>query len=184
MVFQIVITNNAIKKIKDIKIGDQELSNNLLFNTFVVKPRTHKKSKLKIKMIILLKNMIHIIKTTITMTDKEIMTDAEGTQEIIRKIIIDLFLDNDTIIDLEARTSLDLNMKIIIKEELHPDLHIDHHIGTTPLIDTILDQDINLVLNHKETPLDEIITCIELHPERQITDHDIEHPHKTDHKIE
>ena len=38
-------------------------------------------------------------------------------------------------------------MTIIIKEELHPDLYIDHHTETTPIIDIILDQDIDLVPN-------------------------------------
>ena len=75
-------------------------------------------------------------------------------------------------------------MTIIIKEELHPHLHIDHHTETTPIIDLILDQDIDLVLNHKETPLDDAITRLELHPDQEITDHDLEHPHKTDNKIE
>ena len=37
-------------------------------------------------------------------------------------------------------------MTIIIKEELHLDLHIDLPIETTLVIDTILDQDIDLVL--------------------------------------
>ena len=40
-------------------------------------------------------------------------------------------------------------MTILIKEELHPDLYIDHHPETTPIIDIIPDQDIDLVLNHK-----------------------------------
>ena len=75
-------------------------------------------------------------------------------------------------------------MKHIIKEELHPDLHIDHHTETTPIIDIILDQDIDLVPDHKETPLDDIITRIFLHPDQEITDHNLEHPHKTDNKIE
>ena len=75
-------------------------------------------------------------------------------------------------------------MTTIIKEELHPDLHIDHHIGTTPIIDIIHDQDIDLVLNHKETPLDDTITHIDLHLDQEITDQDLEHPHKTDNKTE
>ena len=85
-------------------------------------------------------------------------------------------------------------MAIIIKEELHPDIHIDHHTETTPNIDIILDQDIDLVLNHKETPLDDAIiyfyisiniyTRIDLHPYQEIADHDLEHPHKTDNKTE
>ena len=74
-------------------------------------------------------------------------------------------------------------MTIIIKEELHPDLHMEHHIETTPIIDIIHDQDIDLVLNHKETLLDDTITRIDLHLDQEITDHDLEHPHKTDNKI-
>ena len=73
-------------------------------------------------------------------------------------------------------------MTITIKEGLHPDLHIDHQTDTTPIIDLILDQDIDLVLNHKETPLDDTITRIDLHLDQEITDHDLEHPHKTDNK--
>ena len=189
MVFQIVIKNNAVKNIKDTKIRDQELLNNPLYNTSVVNSVSHKKIKKKIKKIILLKitTVIDIIKTTtpITMTDIEITTDTEATVEIINKIIIDLILDKDITIDPKAHTHLDPDMTIIInKEELHPDLHIDHHTETTPIIDTILDQDIDLVLNHKETPLDDTITRRDLHPDQEITDHDLEHPHKTDNKTE
>ena len=75
-------------------------------------------------------------------------------------------------------------MTIYIKEELHPDLHIDHQIETTPIIDIIHDQDIDLVLNHKETALDDTITHIDLHLDQEITDQDLEHPHKTDNKTE
>ena len=75
-------------------------------------------------------------------------------------------------------------MTIIINEELHPDLHIDHHLETTPIIDIIHDQDIDLVLNHKETLLDDTISRIDLHLDQEITDHDPEHPHKIDNKIE
>ena len=143
---------------------------------------------MKIKMTILLKitTVIDIIKTITltTMIDMERTTDTEATVEIIHKICIDLILDKDTVIDLKAHTNLDLEMTIIIKEELHPDLHIDHHTETTPIIDTILDQDIDLVLNHKETPLDDIITRIDLHPDQESTDHDLEHLHKTDNKTE
>ena len=73
-------------------------------------------------------------------------------------------------------------MTTTIKEELHPDLHIDRHTKTTPFIDIIHDQDIDLVLNHKETPLDD--THIDLHLDQEITDQDLEHPHKTENKIE
>ena len=139
-------------------------------------------------MIILLKvtTVIDIIKTTTptTMTDLEITTDTEATVEIIHKIIIDLVLDKDITIDLKAHTHLDPDMTIIIKEELHPDLHIDHHTKTTPIIYLILDQDTDLVLIHKETTLDDTITSIDLRPDQEITDHDLEHPHKKDNKIE
>ena len=75
-------------------------------------------------------------------------------------------------------------MTTITKEELHPDLHIDHHTETTPNIDLIHNQDIDLVLNHKETLLDDTTTHIDLHQDQEITDHDLEHPHKTDNKTE
>ena len=94
MAFQFVIKNNAMKNIKDIKIRDQELLNNPLYNTSVVNPVIHKKIEMKIKMIILLKitTVIDIIKTTTstTMTDPEKTTDTEATVEIIHKIFIDL----------------------------------------------------------------------------------------------
>ena len=48
----------------------------------------------------------------------------------------------------------------------------------------ILDQDIDLVLNHKEIPLGDIIIHIDLHPNQEITDHDLEHLHRTDNKTE
>ena len=38
LVFQTVIKNNAMKNIKDIKIRDQELLNNPLYNTYRSKP--------------------------------------------------------------------------------------------------------------------------------------------------
>ena len=145
---------------------------------------------MKIKLIVLLKikTVIDIIKTTTptTMTDIEITTDTEATVEIIHKIFIGLILDKDITLDLKAHTNLDPDLTIIIsiKEELHADLHIDHHTETTPIIDTILDQDIDLVLNHKETLLHDTITRIDLHPDQEITDHDLEHPHKTDNKTE
>ena len=105
------------------------------------------------------------------------MTDTEATADRIHKIIINLILDKDITIDLQVHTHLGLDMTIVIKEERHLDLHIDHHTETIPIIDTILDQDIDLVLNHKETPLDDTITRIDLHPDQEITDKDIEHPH-------
>ena len=143
---------------------------------------------MKIKMIILLKitTVIDIDKTTtpITMTVREITTDTEATVEIIHKIIIDLILDKDITIDIKAHANLDPDMTIIIKEDLHQDLNLDHHTETNPIIDTILDQDIDLILNHKETLSDDKITRIDLHPDQEITDHDLEHPHKTDNKTE
>ena len=161
MVFQIVIKNNVMKNIKNIKI------NNLFYNTSVVNPVILKKTNMKIKVIILLETtiVIDIIKiTTLTKTtDIEIATDIEATVDIIRKILIDLILDKDFTIDLQVHTHLDPDMTTIIKEELHPDLHIDHHTETTPNIDIIHDQDIDLVLNHKETPLEDTITLIDLH---------------------
>ena len=168
MVFQIVIKNNVMKNIKDIKIRDQELLDNLLYNTSVVSPVIHKKIEMKLKIIILLETttVIDIIKIS------------------THKIITDLVLDKDITIDLQVHTHLDPDMTIIIEEELHPDLHLDHHTETTPIIDIIHDQDIDLVLNHTETLLDDTITHIDLHLDQEITDHDLEHPLKTDHKME
>ena len=71
MVFQINIKNNVMQYIKDIKIRDQELLNNLLHNTSVVNPVNHKKIEMKIKMIIPLETttVTAIIKiTTLTKT--------------------------------------------------------------------------------------------------------------------
>ena len=106
-------------------------------NYSVVNPVIHKKIEMKIQMIILLEptTVIDIIKITTptTKTDKEITTDIEVTAEIIHKRIIDLILDKDITIDLQVHTNLDPDMTIIIKEELHPDLYIDHHTKTTPI---------------------------------------------------
>ena len=176
-----------MKNIKDIKIRDQELLNNPLYNTSVVNLVIHKKIEIKIKMVILLEitTVTDIIKITTptTMTVVEITTDTEATVEIIHKIIIDLILDKDITIDLQVHTHLDPDMTIIIKEEIHPDLHLDHHRETTPIIDIIHDQDIDLVLNHKETLLDDTLTRIDLHLDQEITDHDLDDHHKTDNKI-
>ena len=132
--------------------------------------------------------VIDIVKTTPTIViDIEIMIDTEATVEIIHKTTIDLILDKDTTIDPKVHTHIDLDMTTIIKEELHPDPHIDHHTGTTLITDRILDQDIqdiDLALNHKETLLDDIITHIDLHPNQEITDHDLEHLHRTDNETE
>ena len=188
MVFQIVIKNHAMKNIKNIKIRDQELLNNPLYNISVVNLVNHKKIELKTKMIILLEItiVIDLIKTSTPTTTTDIgkMTDIEATVDIIHKIIIDLILDKDITKDLQVHTHLDPDMTINIKEELHLDLHTDLHIETTLFKDKNLDQDIDLVLNHKETPLDDIIICIDLHPNQEITDQDLEHAHKTDNKIE
>ena len=162
MVFQIVIRNNAMKDIKDKNIRDQDFLNNPLYNIFVVNLVIYKKIEMKTKMIILLEipTVIDLIKTTTptTTTDIEILTDIEATVEIIHRKIIDLIVDKEFTIDLEVHTHLDPDMTIVIKEELHLDLPIDLPIKTTLIIDTILNQDIDLVLNHKETPLDDTIT--------------------------
>ena len=185
--FQIAIKNNVTKNTKDIEIRDQELPNNLLYNTSVVNPAILKITELKIKLIILLEIMpvIDIVKTTPTIViDIEIMIDTEVTVETIHKATIDLIFDKDITIDPKVHTHLDLDMTTIIKREHHPDPHIDHHTETTLTTDIILDQDIDLALNHKEIPLDNIITHIDLHPNQEITYHDLEHLHRTDNKIE
>ena len=110
--------------------------------------------------------------------------DTEVTVEIIHKTTINLILDKDTTIDPKVHTHPDLYMTPIIKEELHPDPHIDHHTETTLITDIILDQDLDLVLNHKEIPLDDIINHIDLRPNQEITDHDLEPLHRTDNKTE
>ena len=61
---------------------------------------------------------------------------------------------------------------------------MDHYTEITPIIDIIHDQDIDLVLNHTEIPLDDTITHIDLHLDQEITGQDLEHPHKTDNKTE
>ena len=111
-------------------------------------------------------------------------TDTKEIVEIIHKTIIVLILDKDTTIDLKAHTHLDPDMTTIIKEELNLDLHIDHHTGTTSFTDIILDQKIDLALNHKDIPFEDIITHIYLHPDQEITDHNLEHLHRTDNKTE
>ena len=154
---------------------------------FRSKPSNSQDNRTEKKLIILLEimNVVDIAETTPTiMIDIEIMTDTEVTVEIIHKTTIDLILDKDTTIDLKVHTHPDLDMTTIIKEELHPDLHIDHRTETILITDIILDQDIDLVLNHKEIPLDDIIIHIDLHPNQEITDHDLEHLHRTDNKTE
>ena len=115
MVFQIVIKKNVTMKTRDIKIKDQELLNNPLYNTFVVNPITHKKPEMTLQMLVLLKRMtvLNIFRIT-TMTDTEITTDTAATVEIFHKINIDLTLDKNIIIDLEAH--IDLDLTIIVNE--------------------------------------------------------------------
>ena len=125
--------------------------------------------------------VIETIKTTI-MTDTETMIDIVAIVENIRKTIIDQTLDKDIIIDPEVR--IDLDSITIIKNELHLDLHIDRHTEITQIIDIILAQDIDLALNHKETPLNDIIIHIDLHQDLEILDQDLEHPQETDNKTE
>ena len=72
----------------------------------------------------------------------------------------------------------------IIKEELHLDLHIDLHTEITQITDIFLAQDTDLVLNHKETPSNDIIIHIDLHQGLEILDQDLEHPQETDNKTE
>ena len=184
-VFRIVTKNNVMKKTKNIEIRDQELPNNLSYNTSVVNLAIHKITELKIKLNILPEIMIvvDIAKTTTIIIHIEIMIDTEVTVEIMHKTSIALIFDKDTIIDLKFHTHPDLDTTTIIKE-LHPDLHIDHHTETLLIIDIILDQDIDLVLKHKEIPLDDIIIHKDLHPNQEITDHDLEHLHRIDNKIE
>ena len=116
------------------------------------------------------------------MINIEITTDTEAIVENIHKIIIGRILNKDIIIDREVHIKIDRDMTTTIKEELHPDPHIDHHIETTQIIDTILNVDKILVLNHKKTLLDDITTRTDLHPDQEIIDHDLEHLHKTDNK--
>ena len=144
--------SNCYQKQRDdeyqkIKIKDKELPNNHLYNTSVVNPVIRKKMRMKIKMSTLPEIMTatNMTRTITPITRIDIVVNAETTH----KIIIDLILDKDITIDLQVHTHLDPDMTIIIKEELHLDLHIDHLTETIPMIYTIPDQDIDLVLNHK-----------------------------------
>ena len=166
---------------KDTITKDQELLNNLLYNIFAVNLIIHK-TELTIQ-ILTPQIMIVTNKIQITiMIDTEIMIDTAAIVENICKTIIDQILDKDTTIDLEAH--IDLDLIIIIKEELHLDLHIDLHIEITQITGITLAQDTDLVLNHKETHLNDIIIHIDLHQELEILDHDLEHPQETDNKTE
>ena len=175
-----------MKNTKNIEIRDQELPNNRSYNTSVVNPAILKITELKVRLNIHLEIMIvvDIAKTTSKIIDIERMKDTEVTVEIIHKTIIDLILDKDTTIDLKVHTHPDPDMTTIIKEEHHPDLHKDHHTETTLITYIILDLDTDLVLNHKEIPLDDIIIHIDLRLNQQIPDHNLEHLHRTDNKIE
>ena len=183
MVFQIVIKNNVMMNTKEIKIKDQELLNNPMYNTFVVNSIIHKKPEMTTQVLILLTIMtvMNIIKI-ITMTDTELTTDTAATVENIHYIIIDLILDKDTTNDLEVH--IDLYSTIIINEGLHLDLHLDLHTEITLITDILLDPDTDLVLNHKKTPLNDTIIHIDLHLDQEILDHHLEHLHKTDNKKE
>ena len=183
IVFQIVIKNNVMMNTKDIKTKDQEFLNYLLYNTFVINPILHKKLEMKTQILTLLMTMIVVnITKIVTMINTEITIDIAVTVEIIPKIVIDLTLDRDITIALEVH--IDLDTKIITNEELHLDLHIDLHTEITLIRDTIHDPDTNLVLNHKEFPLNDTLYHIDLHLDQAISDHDLEHLHKTDNKIE
>ena len=155
-----------------------ELLNNLLYNIFAVNLIIHKKIEMTIRIltpqIMIVTNIIKII----IMIDTEIMIDIVAIVENIRKTTTDLILDKDLTIDLEAHIYLDLI--IIIKEELHLDLHIE----ITQITGITLAQDTDLVLNHKETPLNDIIIHIDLHQDLEILDHNLEDPHETDNKTE
>ena len=100
--------------------------------------------------------ILDIARIITIMIDIEIMIDTEVTADIIHKTIIELILDKDTTIDLKVHIHPDLDTTTTIKEELHPDPHIDYHTEALLIIDIILDQDIDLVLNHKEIPSDYI----------------------------
>ena len=182
MVFRIVIKNNVTMNTKNTKIKNTELLNNPLYNNFVVNPTTHKKLEMTIQ---ILTSQITIeinkIKIIIT-TDTETTIDIVATVENIHKTIIDQTLDKDITIDLEAH--IDLDSIIIINEELHLDLHIDLHTEITQITDIIPNQDTDLVLNHKETPLNDIIIHIDPHLDLEIFDHNLEHLHEIDNKIE
>ena len=110
------------------------------------------------------------------------MIDIVAIVDNIRKTTIDQILDKDTTIDLVVH--IDLDLIIITKEELHLDLHIDLHTEKPQITDITPAQDTDLVRNHKETPLNDIIIHIDLHQDLEILDHDLEHPQETDNKTE
>ena len=168
-------TRNTITK-------DHELLNNPLYNIFAVNLIILRKIEMTLQILTpQIMIVINIIKTTI-MIDTETMIDIVAIVENIRKTTIDQTLDKDIIADPEVR--IDLDLIIIIKEELHLDLHIDLHTEITQITDIILAQDTDLFLNHKETPLNDIIIYIDLHQDLEILDQDLEHPQETDNKTE
>ena len=163
--------------IKNTITKDHELLNNHLYNISAVNLIIHKKFEMTIQILIPQKT---IVTNIITIT--KIMIDIVAIVENIRKTTIDQILDKDITIDLEVH--IDLDLIIITKEELHLDLHIDLHTEITQITDITLAQDTDLVRNHKETPLDDIIIHIDLHQDLEILDHDLEHPQETDNKTE
>ena len=168
-------TRNTITK-------DHELLNNPLYNIFAVNLIILKKIEMTIQILTpQIMIVINIIKITI-MIDTETMIDIVAIVENIRKTTIDQTLDKDIIIDPEVR--IDLDLISIINEELHLDLQINLYTEITQITDITLAQDIDPVLNHKETPLNGIIIHIDLHQDLEILDHDLEHPHETDNKTE
>ena len=182
IVFRIVIKNNVMMNTKNTIIKDHELLNNLLYNIFAVNLIIHKKIEMTIQILTpQIMIVTNIIKITI-MTDTEIMIDIVAIVENIRKTTIDQILAKDITIDLEVH--IDLDLIIIIKEELYLDLQKDLHIEITQFTGITLAQDTDLVPNHKETPLNDIIIHIDLHQDLEILNHDLEHPHETDNKTE
>ena len=168
-------TKNTITK-------DHELLKNHFYNIFAVNLITHKKLEMTIQILTpQIMIVTNIIKITITI-DTEIMIDIVAIVENIRKTTIDQIHDKDITTDLEVHT--DLALIIIIKEELHLDLHLDLHTEKTQITDITLAQDTDLVLNHKETPLNDICIHIDLLQDLEISNHDLEHPHETDNKTE
>ena len=158
--------------------NDHELLNNPLYNIFAVNLIILKKIEMTIQILTpQIMIVTNIIKIT-TMIDIETMIDIVAIVENIHKTTIDQILDKDITTDLEVH--IDLDLIIIIKEELHLDLHIE----ITPTTGITLAQDTDLVLDHKETPLNDIIIHIDLHQDLEILDQDLEHPQETDNKTE
>ena len=177
IVFRTVIKNNVMMNTKS-----HDLLNNLLYNIFAVNLITHEKLEMTIQILTPQITIVtNIIKNTITI-DTEIMIDIVAIIESFRKKTIDQILDKDITIDLEVH--IDLDLIIIINEELHLALHIDLHTEITQITDITPAQVTDLVLNHKETSLNDIIIHIDLLQDLEILDHDLEHPHEIDNKTE